>query len=226
MKNQKTQDINYKDILNFINSKEEWDMIVIDGVVGCGKTTLMELLEKEMKCKSYLEPVVNNPILDKFYYDRKRYSFPLQIFFLNNRFRQIKEASTIENTVMDRSIYGDAIFAKLLKDNDEMEEEEFNIYIDLLHNMLEHTAKPKLMVYLECSVDTAIERIKTRGRDFEQIVEREYWERLNKEYRDYFSQYDISPVLKINVDNLDIANNEEDKKYVLSLIQEKLKSLE
>ena len=91
--------------------------------------------------------------------------------------------------------------------------------------MLEHVQRPKLMVYLEISVDEAIKRIKKRGRDYEQIVERAYWEKLNEEYTTYFDNYSLSPILKINVDNIDFENNAEDRVYVMNLIDEKLKEL-
>ncbi|MEK4876397.1 deoxynucleoside kinase [Bacillus sp. FSL W8-0102] len=196
-------------------------MIVIDGVVGVGKSTLMEILEKNGYI-AFKEPVTKNPILDKFYYDRERYSFPLQIYFLNERFKQIKKASQYPNSVLDRSIYGDVIFAKMLRDNGEMSEVEFQIYLDLFGNMMEHLKAPKLLVYLEISTDEAIKRIKKRGREYEQVVEREYWERLNQNYRDYFEQYSFSPVLKINVDQIDFENNLEDREYVLNLIEKSL----
>ena len=93
------------------------EMIVVDGVVGVGKSTLQRIMVEEFGYVPFEEPVVNNPILDKFYYDRKRYSFPLQVFFLNERFKHIKIASKIDNAVLDRSIYGDLIFAKMLKDS-------------------------------------------------------------------------------------------------------------
>ncbi|WCK57295.1 deoxynucleoside kinase (plasmid) [Aneurinibacillus sp. Ricciae_BoGa-3] len=200
-------------------------MLVIDGVVGVGKSTLMEILAKEKGLLAYEEPVVNNPILDKFYYNRERYSFPLQIFFLNERFRHIKQASLQPNAVLDRSIYGDLIFAKMLKDNGEMSVEEFNIYLDLFHNMIEHCKVPKLMVYLEISPEEAMKRIVKRGRDFEQVVEKEYWIKLNENYRQYFAQYSFSPVLTINVDSLDFENKNEDRKYVLTRIDEKLRQI-
>lgn len=212
----------YKNLLDRINGKGVWSMIVIDGVVGVGKSSLMNIL-CEKGYMPFAEPVVDNPILEKFYYDRERYSFPLQVFFLNKRFKHIKEASEIKNAVLDRSIYGDAIFAKMLCDKGEMSKEEFQLYLELLENMLEHVKAPKLMIYLEVSVDEAMRRIKKRGRDYEQIVEREYWENLNKEYRDYFDVYDKSPILRINVDNLDFENSQKDKQYILELIEEKLK---
>lgn len=211
----------YKEILSKIKKEGVYDLIIVEGVVGVGKTTLMELLV----AKGYIpfrEPVVDNPILDKFYYDRKRYSFPLQVFFLNKRFEHIKKAENVENAVMDRSIYGDAIFAKLLHSNNEMSDEEHDIYVELLENMLEHVKKPKLIIYLESSVESAIKKINQRGRDYEQKVEEEYWVNLNKEYSDYFSQYELSPILKINVDNLDFKNNAFDQEYVMDLIESKL----
>ena len=171
---------------------------------------------------SFEEPVVDNPILEKFYYDRERYSFSLQIFFLNKRFKHIKEASKVKNAVMDRSIYGDVIFAKMLNDAGEMCKEEFDLYSELFENMIEHCKAPKLLVYLETSVDAAMDKINIRGREYEKIVEREYWEKLNSNYRAYFEQYNISPILKINVDGLDFENNEKDKEYVLGLIDEAL----
>jgi len=216
---------NYSEMLAKIKNERVYDMIVIEGVVGVGKSSLMYILG-EKGYTEFEEPVVDNPILDKFYHDRTRYSFPLQVFFLNKRFEHIKKATEVKNAVMDRSIYGDAIFARMLNLNGEMSDEEFAIYAELLENMLEHVQAPKLMVYLEVSVDEAMRRIHKRGRDYELIVEREYWERLNQEYEDYFGQYTLSPLLRINVDNLDFENNPEDRAYVLNLINEKLKEID
>lgn len=215
----------YAAILAKINKERVNDMIVIEGVVGVGKSSLMHLLGAQ-GYEEFEEPVVDNPILDKFYYDRKRYSFPLQVFFLNKRFEHIKKTNNFKNAVMDRSIYGDAIFARMLNLNDEMSDEEFGIYQELLENMLEHVRAPKLMVFLEVSVDEAMRRIQKRGRDYELIVERDYWQNLNDEYHDYFDQYNLSPVLRINVDNLDFENNEADKAHVLGLIEEKIKEID
>lgn len=221
----------YNDMLSYVGkggkeTMEQNNSIIIDAVVGAGKSALMHLLEEARGLKAYPEPVLNNPLLDSFYHDRKRYSFPLQIFFLNKRFKHIKEAKQFGDTIMDRSIYGDAIFSKLLHDNNEMSTVEFDLYCELLQNMLEHVQKPKLMIYLEISTDEAIKRINKRARPYELIVERDYWEHLNNEYRSYFSQYDISPLLTINVDELDFVGNEKDKAYVLSLIDNKLKEIE
>ena len=199
------------------------DIIVIDGVVGAGKTVYMEMIAEEMKIPSFLEPVQNNPLLHKFYHDRKRYSFPLQVYFLNRRFESLKKAAALGKlTIMDRSIYGDMIFAKLLYEEGSMEKDEFMLYRDLLVNMLDHVEAPKLMIFLKIDTDSAIERIKKRGRAYEQIVEREYWERLNKEYEDYFTAYNLSPLLTIEASRYDIIGNPQDRKAVMQMIRQKI----
>ncbi len=196
------------------------ELIIVDGVVGSGKTTFMNLLKEELSLPGFEEPVTDNPLLEKFYHDRKRYSFPLQVFFLNRRFRMLKDAGeNLTASVMDRSIYGDVIFAKLLHEGGDMEKDEFDLYQELLVNMLDHIESPKLMIYLKCDVDTAIRRIEKRGRDYEQIVERDYWERLNKEYEAYFKEYNLSKLLVIDVKNYDLLENEKDRKEVMDLVK-------
>lgn len=196
------------------------ELIIVDGVVGSGKTTFMNLLKEELSLPGFEEPVTDNPLLEKFYHDRKRYSFPLQVFFLNRRFRMLKDAGeNLTASVMDRSIYGDVIFAKLLHEGGDMEKDEFDLYQELLVNMLDHIESPKLMIYLKCDVDTAIHRIEKRGRDYEQIVERDYWERLNKEYEAYFKEYNLSKLLVIDVKNYDLLENEKDRKEVMDLVK-------
>lgn len=197
-------------------------IICIDGVVGVGKSTLGEILAKEFNMHFFKEPVLDNPLLDKFYYDKKRYSFPLQVFFLNKRFEMIKEAEKLGSCIMDRSIYGDIIFAKMLMEDGDLSKDEFEIYQDLLYNMLEHLKRPKLMIYLETDVDNAITKIKRRGRDYEQIVERDYWQNLNKNYTEYFNNYDLSETLIINVNDLDIKDNPKDQAWFIETVKNKL----
>lgn len=213
----------YKEFFAMVKKNAPNEMIVVDGVVGSGKTTLMNILKEELEVSGFEEPVTDNPILGKFYHDRKRYAFPLQIFFLNRRFRMLKEAQAKKvSSVMDRSIYGDVIFAKLLHDGGDMEKDEFDLYQDLLTNMLDHIEAPRLMIYLRADVDTAIDRIEKRGRDYEQIVERDYWERLNREYEAYFSAYNLSRLLIIEAKDYDIRDSEEDRKKVVQLVREAL----
>jgi len=196
-------------------------MLIIEGVVGVGKSALMNILVEE-GLTPFPEPVLNNPILDKFYYDRKRYAFPLQVFFLAKRFEHLKAAAQVPDSVMDRSIYGDGIFASMHKESGTMEAEEYGVYDQLYQVMIDEVKKPDLLVYLQVSVDVAIQRIQKRGRVYEQSVERAYWEKLNQKYEQYFSSYDHSPILTINVDHLDFEANEDDRAYVLLRIQEAL----
>lgn len=217
----------YKEYFNKLKIKENVmkGIICVDGVVGVGKSSLGKILAEKYGSILYEEPVLENPILNKYYYDRKRWSFPLQIFFLNKRFKMIKNASNLGKCVMDRSIYGDVIFSKMLVEDGDMSKEEFELYEELLFNMLEHVEKPVLMIYLETSVENAIKKIKKRGRDYEQIVPIEYWTSLDRHYREYFNNYNISEIIKINVDEIDFVNNEQDRKYVLDLIDEKLNKI-
>jgi deoxyadenosine/deoxycytidine kinase len=199
-------------------------MLIIEGVVGVGKSSLMNYLVEE-GFTPFPEPVVNNPILDRFYYDRKRYAFPLQVFFLAKRFEHLRAASQVDNAVMDRSIYGDGIFALMHKETGTMEAEEYGVYEQLYKVMIDEVKKPDLLVYLQVSVDVAMKRIQKRGRDFEQSVERTYWEKLNEKYEAYFSSYDQSPILVINVDHLDFESSVDDRTYILLRIKEALEEI-
>lgn len=139
----------------------------------------------------------------------------------------LKRAAELgEPTIMDRSIYGDMIFAKLLHEEGNMERDEFLLYRDLLTNMLDHVEAPKLMIYLKIDTDSAIERIRQRGRDYELIVEREYWENLNREYEAYFSEYNLSPLLVIDAAKYDIVKNPQDRMAVLKIVQQQLRDIE
>lgn len=218
--------ISYKEfndkLLKIINEGVAKDMIIVEGTVGVGKSSLMEILSEEFGLTVFPEPVVNNPLLPLFYENMKQYGFALQVFFLNNRFRMIKEGQKLEGAIMDRSIYGDVIFAKMLHDQGNMSKAEIDCYLDLFANMMEHLPTPELVIYLRTDTESAIEKIKKRGRECEQNTDNQYWEDLNKEYDEYFSSYSISPSLVIDVSNIDYVNNKEDRDYIVKLIRDKL----
>ncbi len=199
--------------------------IVIEGVVGVGKSSLMNELSNKFGIAAFAEPVVDNPLLDKFYHDKKRYSFALQVFFMNRRIELINESAQEDGSVLDRSIYGDLLFSKILYEDGNMSKEELDLYQSLLDNMASDLKSPDLLVYLRIKTDNAVKRIKKRGRDYEQMVDYEYWERLNKEYDKFFLNYKKSPIIVIDVDSLDFVEKESDRKYVLSLIEKKLKEI-
>ncbi len=177
-------------------------MIIIEGQIGVGKTTMGELLERELGIRLF--PELQHPqtltLLDRFYADQRRWAFTLQVHFLNERFRMIKEIRRTGGGALDRSIYGDRIFAEVLHDDGAMTGEEFMTYETLLANMLEHVEAPDLLIYLDCSIDTAMKRIRRRNRGLEADIPRDYLERLNARYLAWYASYDLSPKLLVNTD--------------------------
>ena len=159
-------------------------------------------------------------MLEHFYRDRKRWAFTLQILFLTSRFEQIKKASEMEKAVLDRSIFGDVIFARMLHRSGDMKDHELSIYERLYRSLISSVSPPRLMVYIKISTDLAIERIRKRGREYELIVEREYWESLNSQYEEYFKGYSLSPLLVINADEHDWVKDERDGKLILARIKD------
>ena len=192
----------------------------IAGVVGVGKSSLTNLIAENWLYEPFREPVFDNPLLDKFYYDKKRYAYPLQVFFLNKRFEMCKEAVNHPNSVMDRSIVEDTIFAKMLRDRGDMDPYEYQIYKELYNNMMNHVKPPDLMVYLKVSPEEAVRRINKRGREYEVQNNTDYWYRLSHNYNDFFYDYTWSKLLVIECDKLDFVNNMEDRKYILDKIYE------
>lgn len=217
----------YKEFFAMIKKNAPNQSVIVDATVAAGKSSLCQILSEEFGLAQFEEPVVDNPILEKFYYDRKRYAFPLQIFFLNRRFKMLKEASAMnESCLMDRSIYGDVIFAKMLSEGGDMDKDEFSLYQELLCNMLDHIEAPKLMIYLKTDTETAVKRMKKRGRDYELATERSYWETLNKEYEAYFKEYNLSPLLVIDATKYDFVENPHHREIVVKMVRDKLREIE
>ncbi len=174
-------------------------VIIIDGVVGAGKSTLSEKVSKKLNIPVFYELTndTTTNLLEEFYKDKKRWSFTLQIHFLNERFRMIKEIHKNGGGILDRSIFGDRIFAQMLNEDGWMTNDEFETYSTLLDNMLQHAKKPDLLVYIDCDLDTAVERIGIRGREMEQSVDEVYWKRLNEKYTNWYHNYEISPKFSV-----------------------------
>lgn len=215
-------------------------MIVMCGMVGAGKSTYTELIAKHLGSEAFYESVDDNRMLDLFYADRARYAFPLQVYFLNTRFAAIKAAMRNRDNVLDRSIYEDALFARINYEDGMMTEPEYDCYTSLLENMLEEVRnldgctcengpkkRPDLLIYIRCSFETIMERIQKRGRDYEQGDEHiEYFKRLHSRYDDWvFNAYKESEVLVIDGDKFDVSN-EEDAVEVLRIIDAKLAEIE
>lgn len=208
-------------------------MITVAGSIGVGKTTFTELVSDDLGTKPFYEPVGNNPILPLYYQNPKKYGFLLQIYFLNKRFELIKKAYKEDNNVLDRSIYEDLLFTKINLKNGNMAQQEFDVYENLLNNMMEEISvlpkkSPDLMVYLYADFDVLLNRIKSRGRDYEQTDSNpelvNYYHTLWEEYQVWYKEYDKSPKIKINVGIHDMST-EDGKEHVKNAVRTELKKL-
>ena len=201
--------------------------LAIAGNIGSGKTTLTRLLAKQMKWEPYYESVENNPYLDSFYDDMKRWSFNLQVFFLNSRFRQVVEIRKSEKTIIqDRTIYEDAyIFAPNLHEMNLMTTRDFDNYFDLFQLMNSFIDAPDLLIYLRASVSTLVSQIAQRGRDYEESIRIDYLKKLNERYEQWIEGYDHGKLLIIDVDDIDFHNNPEDLGMIIEKINAEIHGL-
>mgnify|MGYP005675840525 CR=1 FL=1 len=201
--------------------------IAIAGNIGAGKTSLTELLHKHYGWEAHYEDVVENPYLDDFYAEMERWSFNLQIYFLNSRFRQILEIQKKGNDVVqDRSIYEDAhIFAPNLNAMGLMTHRDFKNYQAVFELMESLVKGLDLMIYLRSSISNLVSQIHKRGRDYENSISIEYLSRLNERYEAWVHNYDKGKVLIIDVDDLNFVDNKEDLSVVIEKIDAELSEL-
>ena len=198
--------------------------IAIAGNIGAGKTSLTKQLSKSLKYKSYYEDVIANPYLDDFYNHMERWSFNLQIYFLNSRFKQLVSIDKgKENVIQDRTIYEDAfIFAPNLNALVLMTQRDYDNYLSLCDTMINLVKPPDLLVYLQSSIPNLVNKIHKRGRDDEKTISIEYLSRLNERYEAWITNYNSGKLLKINVDDLDFVENKADYETILELIKKEL----
>jgi len=201
--------------------------IAIVGNIGAGKTTLTELLAKNYGWEPLYEAVDNNPYLEDFYSDMKRWSFNLQIYFLNSRYRQIVEIQKSgRNIIQDRTIYEDAyIFAENLHDMGLMTTRDYENYESIFNNITEHIKAPDLLVYLKASVPTLVNNIQRRGREYEIGIRIDYLSKLNEKYDKWISNYKLGKLLVLDKDNLDFANNPEDLGSIIQSVEREINGL-
>ena len=185
--------------------------IAIAGNIGSGKTTLTRLLAKHFGWTPHFEEVDHNPYLDSFYEDMQRWSFNIQIFFLNSRFRQVIDIrNSGKDVVQDRTIYEDAmIFAPNLYSMGLMEARDFENYRSLFDLMSKFLQAPDLLIYLRASVPTLIRQIAKRKRDYEQSIRLDYLSNLNDRYEEWISGYKEGKLLIIDSDNLELEKPED-----------------
>ncbi|WP_207425304.1 deoxynucleoside kinase [Pedobacter sp. SYSU D00535] len=201
--------------------------IAIVGNIGAGKTTLTELLAKHLGYEPQFEAVDNNPYLEDFYNDMKRWSFNLQIYFLNSRFNQITEINKLnKNIVQDRTIYEDAyIFAENLHDMGLMTTRDYENYRAIFENMTSFIKAPDLLIYLKASVPTLVNNIQRRGREYEAGIRLDYLSKLNDKYTKWIGNYKNGKLLVLDKDKLDFANNPEDLGYIIQSIEREMHGL-
>lgn len=201
--------------------------VAIAGNIGAGKTTLTKLLAKHFNWKPHFESVEENPYLDDFYSEMERWSFNLQVFFLNSRFRQILELrETGKNIIQDRTIYEDAhIFAPNLHAMGLMTNRDYQNYSSLFELMEKLVTPPDLLIYLRSSIPNLVGQIQKRGRDYENSISIDYLSRLNERYEAWISTYTKGKLLIIDVDDLDFVERPEDLGYIIDRIDAQINGL-
>ncbi|AYM02723.1 deoxynucleoside kinase [Levilactobacillus yiduensis] len=210
-------------------------MLVLSGTIGAGKTSLTSLLADHLNKPAFYESVDDNKILPLFYQNPQKYAFLLQIYFLNKRLDSIKAANADDESVLDRSIFEDSLLFHLNADLGRATSTEVDIYDSLLANMMQelpdatHKKNPDLLIHINISFETMLERIKKRGRSYEQIDHDpslyKYYQELDQRYVDWYNAYDKSPKMQIDGDKLDFVEDPAARQQVLQLIDEKIASL-
>lgn len=181
--------------------------IVIDGIIGAGKSTVGRFLSEHYNIPLFEElkddgrESLAQRMLDRFYADQSRWSAIIQVMFLNDRFRDIKLVDAKDEVaIFDRSIYGDEVFARTIHSRGQMTKDEFSIYHELLHNMLNHIKPPELLIYLDVTVDTAMDRINKRARSTEaDAIPRDYMRDLRAHYEEWYQAFNLCPKIRIDL---------------------------
>lgn len=201
--------------------------IAVAGNIGAGKTTLTKLLSKHYGWTPYFEDVDDNPYLSDFYEDMQRWSFNLQVYFLNSRFNQVLEIRKSGKTIIqDRTIYEDAyIFAPNLHAMGLMTTRDFDNYFSLFTLMSSLVQAPDLLIYLRASVPKLVQNIQQRGRKYENTIRLDYLKRLNERYEAWIGNYKNGKLLIIDVDNIDFAQKPEDLRIVINKIDAEIHGL-
>lgn len=201
--------------------------IAVAGNIGAGKTTLTRLLAKHYRWEANFEDVVDNPYLDDFYNQMERWSFNLQIYFLNHRYRQILQIrESGKNIIQDRTIYEDAyIFAPNLHAMGLMTNRDFSNYKSLFELMESLVQPPDLLIYLRSSIPNLVKQIHKRGREYENSISIDYLSRLNERYEAWIHDYKKGNLLVINVDELDFVDNPEDLGSIINRIDAQINGL-
>lgn len=201
--------------------------IAVAGNIGAGKTTLTGLLAKHYKWEAHYEAADDNPYLNDFYEEMQRWSFNLQVYFLNSRFRQVMEIKNGKKSVIqDRTIFEDAyIFAPNLHAMGLMTSRDFDNYKSLFELMNEFVGPPDLLIYLRASIPTLVNQIQKRGRAYEETIRLDYLKRLNERYEAWIDTYDEGNLLVVEVDNNNFSEDPEDLGKIIHQIDAEIHGL-
>src|SRR5271157_4235521 len=201
--------------------------IAVAGNIGSGKTTLTSLLSKHFKWKAHYEDVDTIPYLNNFYEDMQRWSFNLQIYFLNSRFRQVVDIRRSgKDVIQDRTIYEDAyIFAPNLHSMGLMSTRDFENYSALFELMVSFLEAPDLLIYLRASVSTLVNQIQKRGREYENSIRLDYLRRLNERYEAWISTYNSGKLFIVDVDNINFGEKPEDLGMIIDKVNANIHGL-
>ena len=199
----------------------------IAGNIGAGKTSLAKLLSEHYGWEAHFEDVIDNPYLDDFYNHMERWSFNLQVYFLNSRFRQLEIFKSSDNSfIQDRTIYEDAnIFAPNLHAMGLMNQRDFNNYQSLFSLMESMVKGPDMLIYLRSTIPNLVSKIHKRGREYENSISIEYLSRLNERYEAWISTNDKGKLLVVDVDEIDFVENKEDLGKIIEKIDAELNGL-
>ena len=192
----------------------------IAGNIGSGKTTLAQKLGKHYGWDVQLESVEDNPYLQDFYKDMSRWSFHLQVYFLNSRFNQIARIRASERgTIQDRTIYEDCyIFAANLYKSGYIVDRDYHNYLELFKSMIRHVQPPDLLIYLKADIPKLVANIEKRGRSYEELIRIEYLKNLNQHYDEWIGNYELGKLLVIDVNNLDFVKSVDDYATILEKV--------
>jgi hypothetical protein len=198
----------------------------VAGNIGSGKSTLTALLAERFAWRPYYEHVEGNPYLSDFYADMARWAFHLQVYFLSKRFQHHQEIlASIESVIQDRTIYEDAeIFARNLHENGYIDRRDYDNYRELFDTMTQFLDPPDLLIYLRTSVPVLAERIRSRGRDYEQTIPVDYLAQLDRHYEDWIARWELSPVLIVETDACNLVVEEAELASVADRVQRLLEA--
>jgi len=201
--------------------------IAVSGNIASGKTTLAEKLANHYHWIPLFESVEQNPYLEDFYKDMKKWAFHLQVHFLNSRFNQTRKILKLNGTVIqDRTIYEDAyIFAANLSNSGLMSERDYHNYLELFNSMIELVKPPDLLIYLKSDIPNLVMQIQKRGREYENLIQLEYLNNLNGLYQQWINNYRLGKLLVIDVNDLDFVSNIHDFSTIVEKIDHKIHGL-